>query len=203
MGHGGLLFLFCLYLTLFNGSIEKDKNHSINALLPLRHFLLMCGFFATFCGFVYNYYLAMSLNLQGSCYKITGNEEKGDSIDKEVDCNYAFGLDSVWKNSTNEPAFVNSFKMKLSVILGIVQMMFGIILKGVNVIHFKSKIDFIFEFIPQCIFMLNIVASMDFMIFFKQGTDWSNDTGNAPMIINIMTNFLIKGGAVCEEKTDG
>lgn len=42
----------------------------------------------------------------------------------------------------------NSLKMKLAVILGVFQMMLGIILKAVNAIHFKEKLDFIFEFIP-------------------------------------------------------
>lgn len=79
-------------------------------------------------------------------------------------------------------------------------MMFGIMLKGVNARHFKSKVDFFFEFIPQFIFMLCTFTFMDFMIFYKWNTDWSGEnSAKAPFIINIMINFLIKVGSVCEE----
>jgi V-type H+-transporting ATPase subunit a len=46
-------------------------------------------------------------------------------------------------------------------------MMLGIILKGINSVYFKSKLDFIFEFIPQFIFMSVTFGYMDFMIFYK------------------------------------
>ena len=41
--------------------------------------------------------------------------------------------------------------MKMSVIVGILQMILGLILKGINGIYFEDYIDFIFEFIPQLI----------------------------------------------------
>merc|ERR1711865_361322 len=47
---------------------------------------------------------------------------------------YPFGLDPLWKGTTNELMFFNSFKMKISVILGISQMVFGICLKGLNAV---------------------------------------------------------------------
>lgn len=94
--------------------------------------------------------------------------------------------------------------MKLSVILGIVQMMFGIMLKGVNAVHFKSKTDFFFEFIPQFLFLGCTFFFMDFMIFWKWASDWSPpNEAKAPFIINIMINFLIKLGEDCEESADG
>jgi len=48
----------------------------------------------------------------------------------------------------NELTFMNSYKMKLAVIIGVIHMTFGIILKGINAVYFKNWIDFIFEFIP-------------------------------------------------------
>jgi V-type H+-transporting ATPase subunit a len=41
-------------------------------------------------------------------------------------------IDPVWLRSTEEIAFMNSFKMKLAIILGVTQMVFGVILKGFN-----------------------------------------------------------------------
>ena len=38
--------------------------------------------------------------------------------------------------------------MKLAVILGVIHMLVGIILKGLNAIHGRKIVDFMFEFLP-------------------------------------------------------
>lgn len=76
-------------------------------------------------------------------------------------------------------------------------MSWGIIMKGINAIHFKSKVDFFFEFIPQLTFMLVTFAYMDFMIFTKWGTDWRDEAALAPGIINLMIDMPLKMGTVC------
>ena len=51
-------------------------------------------------------------------------------------------------------------------------MTLGIILKGLNTIHYRSKIDFLFEFIPQLLFMVFIFGYMIATIFIKWSTNW-------------------------------
>ena len=46
-------------------------------------------------------------------------------------------------------------------------MLFGILMKGVNSIYFKNKIDFFCEFIPQLLFLLCTFGFMDFLIVYK------------------------------------
>jgi V-type H+-transporting ATPase subunit a len=57
-------------------------------------------------------------------------------------------MDPVWMNSNNDIPFYNSFKMKTAVILGVAQMTLGIVLKGLNAVHFKKPYDLIHEVVP-------------------------------------------------------
>jgi V-type H+-transporting ATPase subunit a len=71
------------------------------------------GFFATYCGFIYNDMMSIPLNTFDSCYSSTTGRQN------DKDCIYPFGLDPVWALSKNELSFQNSLKMKISVILGV------------------------------------------------------------------------------------
>jgi V-type H+-transporting ATPase subunit a len=50
------------------------------------------------------------------------------------DCVYPFGFDPKWFSGHNELSFFNSFKMKLAVIIGVLQMSLGVCMKGLNAI---------------------------------------------------------------------
>jgi V-type H+-transporting ATPase subunit a len=65
IAHGLVLFSFGLFLVLMT---DKLKTSSLKALLPLRYMVLMMGFFACYCGWIYNDFLGISFNLFGSCY---------------------------------------------------------------------------------------------------------------------------------------
>lgn len=86
--------------------------------------------------------------------------------------------------------------MKISVILGVSQMLLGIVLKGMNAIYFNSPMDLIFEFIPQIIFLSILFGYMNIMIFMKWATDWSNDKSKAPSIISLLMKIFLNGGSV-------
>lgn len=61
---------------------------------------------------------------------------------------YKFGIDPVWYLSKNELQFINSLKMKIAVILGVMQMALGVFIKALNSLYFKNYTDFFHEFIP-------------------------------------------------------
>lgn len=114
-----------------------------NAMIPFRYLLILMGFFAFYNGLIYNDYLSISLNLFGSCY-----EAKNEEWILKENCVYKFGLDPVWLASNSSLNFMNSYKMKLSVIIGVTHMLFGVLMKGVNTLYFKNYLDFFCEFIP-------------------------------------------------------
>lgn len=84
--------------------------------------------------------------------------------------------------------------MKLSVIIAVTHMILGIFAKGSNAIYFKQKLVFIFEFIPQIIFMVVFFGYMDFLIIYKWLKNWKLYDAHAPSIITMMINFPLKVG---------
>jgi V-type H+-transporting ATPase subunit a len=189
IGHGLILFSFGLYMVFWNKAIA---NPIIRMLLPHRYMLALMGFFATYCGFVYNDYLSNALNLFGSCYEVEG-VAPGDPIPREEGCVYPFGLDPVWGIADNNLNFVNSLKMKISVIIAVVHMTLGVFVKAANALYFRRFIEFFFEFIPQLAFMILLFGYMDFLIIYKWNQFWP-DPSTAPSIITTMINMPLKMG---------
>lgn len=146
-----------------------------------RYLLLLMGIFATYNGFIYNEFFAIPFEIFGSCYEeeivVATNElidpvnniyaPKAFAFTRKPDCVYTFGVDPRWFQSDANLAFTNNLKMKIAVILGILQMSLGIIMKGLNSLYFKKTLDFLFEFIPQIILLLALFGWMDILILAK------------------------------------
>ena len=65
MAHGAVLFAFGLYL-VFND--KKIKGSSMKMFSSLRYMIAMMGFFAFYCGFIYNDFMGFNINFFSSCY---------------------------------------------------------------------------------------------------------------------------------------
>lgn len=79
-------------------------------------------------------------------------------------------------------------------------MICGNFFKGANAIHFKSKTDFFFEFIPQLVFMSCIFGYMILMIFIKWCTPWNyNFNDDAPNLITVLMNMFLKLGKLDDD----
>jgi V-type H+-transporting ATPase subunit a len=68
IGHGFFLFLFGIYLTHQKDEIARS-NSPLKAALPARYLLLFMGFFAFYCGWMYNDFLSIPLGIFGTCYE--------------------------------------------------------------------------------------------------------------------------------------
>jgi V-type H+-transporting ATPase subunit a len=81
------------------------------------------GIFATFCGLCYNDFMAIPLYLFDTCYDIQKVDHGHGILVEEAflipDCTYPIGIDPTWYSAKNELSFINSLKMKISVILGV------------------------------------------------------------------------------------
>ena len=200
IGHS--LFLLCLSIYLFiqNKSLSKSSNSMVQVLAQSRYFILLMGFFALYCGLLYNDFLSVPIYFS-SCYNKFG--KSGEYLDKKKDCKYKFGVDPVWIISNNELTFVNSLKMKFSVIIGVFQMSMGIVLKGLNAIYDKNFVDCLFVFIPQIIFMLILFGYMDALIFLKWSVNYDNEEDTAPDIKSYLMNIVLKFGELPPPPADG
>jgi V-type H+-transporting ATPase subunit a len=184
IGHGLFLLSAGLYLLWNEKANDNAKlGEMMGGIHMGRYMLTMMGFFAVYAGMIYNDCFSLGLNLFGSRFRFVGQDEgtvePGDVAyqihtygdDASV---YPFGLDPMWKVSGNELLFFNSFKMKLSVIFGIIQMFMGTCLKGVNAIYFGERLDFFFEFLPMAVFAASLFIYMIVLIFMKWCIDWNS-----------------------------
>jgi len=182
IGHGFVIFLGGLMLVLSERSMENKKMDEMSAgVFAARYMFLLMGAFGVYAGIVYNDFFAIGLNWFGSEWEwkhgldtksgTTANMTEGCSYG-DATCIYPFGVDPAWHISTNELLFFNSMKMKLSVIIGILQMTVGICLKGLNALFFEEQLDFFFEFIPMLIFDMAFFGYMVVLIFMKWMIDW-------------------------------
>lgn len=115
----------------------------------------------------------------GSCYKLNDPEwirpeehllENDFKVVRKVDdgnCVYPFGQDPAFSIGTNGLVFSNSVKMKMSVIVGVLHMTFGIIIKIMNTINEKSLMNFFAEGLSGLLILWGLFGWMDAMIFFK------------------------------------
>lgn len=92
---------------------------------------------------------------------------------------------------------LNSVKMKLSVLIALAHMTCGVVLKGLNAIHFKEKLDFFFEFVPQLLFLVLLIGYMDFLIVYKWVTPL---TGNKPNLISSIITMCMMGTVEPEDE---
>lgn len=180
IGHGGLLLAFGFLLIRFSELWRQKGLFLVN----YRFLIFAMGFFACFCGFIYNDFLSIPWKLFPSCYTRVHKRFERD----DPECTYWLGFDSVWFQSKQEIGFMNSFKMKLSIIVGVIHMVAGIFMKGVNNLHFGQWVDFVFEFLPQLLFMVCTFGYMCFAIVAKWLIDWG-DGSNAPSIISLFINI--------------
>lgn len=120
IAHGFLYFLFGNYLCHYAEYYKKKTDSILHDVIPFRYLIILMGFFAFYCGMIYNDMSSVSFNFFGSCYDYTTfNPNIENTPTRLANCVYPFGIDPIWSLSINNLTFYNGFKMKLAVMLGI------------------------------------------------------------------------------------
>ncbi|XP_048514628.1 V-type proton ATPase 116 kDa subunit a1 isoform X2 [Athalia rosae] len=176
-GHGFILTLFAIYMVVCEKSLTAKRidNEIWNIFFGGRYIILLMGFFSIYTGMIYNDIFSKSTNIFGSSWQNPYNWEQlhaaetyelapAETFQKSP---YPLGLDPAWQMAENKIIFLNSYKMKLSIILGVVHMIFGVCCSNINFFHHKKYASIILEFLPQLLFLSLLFFYMVFLIVIK------------------------------------
>ncbi|CAH1112343.1 unnamed protein product [Psylliodes chrysocephalus] len=219
LGHGFLMALFGAWMVLKEKPLaaKKSDNEIWNIFFGGRYIILLMGLFSMYTGIIYNDVFAKSLNIFGSSWYIRNTSihlQNGDyTLDPKVTRNYEgypypIGMDPVWQLASNKIIFQNSFKMKISIILGIIHMLFGVTMSLFNHMYFKNKLSIIGEFIPQVIFLVFLFFYMVLLMFIKwfvyfaniEDKDFQVGTRCAPSILITFINMVLNKNTPFDKK---
>ncbi|EDV93299.1 V-type proton ATPase 116 kDa subunit a1 [Drosophila grimshawi] len=206
LGHGLILLLFGGWMVVSEQKLARIKNGGEiwNIFFGGRYIILLMGLFSCYTGFIYNDVFSKSMNIFGSNWKnqyntstVLANEHLQLDPNTTAIGVYPLGLDPVWQLADNKIIFLNSFKMKLSIIVGVLHMIFGVCMSVCNFVHFKRYSSIFLEFVPQVLFLLLLFGYMVFMMFFKwfkynPYTDFTPDTpACAPSVLIMFINMML------------
>uniref|UniRef100_A0A669AWZ1 V-type proton ATPase subunit a n=1 Tax=Oreochromis niloticus TaxID=8128 RepID=A0A669AWZ1_ORENI len=209
LGHGILMALFAFWMVLYENhrKLKNTRNEIWNTFFEGRYIILMMGLFSIYTGLIYNDCFSKSLNIFGSGWSVFAMFKKGgwnnitihENDQLTLDPNitgvfkgpYPLGIDPIWNLATNRLTFLNSYKMKMSVIFGVIHMSFGVILSTYNHLYFRKKYNLYLVFIPELVFMLSLFGYLVFMIFYKWLAFSHKDSKDAPSILIHFINMFI------------
>ncbi|KAG0280920.1 H(+)-transporting V0 sector ATPase subunit a [Linnemannia exigua] len=175
VGHGILVLLAGLYLCLNERKLAHVDGEMFQMVFGGRYIVLLMGAFSIFTGMMYNDIFSRTLPWfqTGWEFHVPDNHKAGNVIIAQPNGHtYPFGIDYAWHGTENYLLFTNSYKMKMSIILGVIHMSFGICMVYQNAKFYRKPIDIIGGFIPQMMFMQCLFGYLTLMILYKWTVNW-------------------------------
>ncbi|XP_042588242.1 V-type proton ATPase 116 kDa subunit a2-like [Cyprinus carpio] len=214
LGHGSVMTLFALWMVLTEKDHKRRRpgNEIWTTFFDGRYIILMMGLFSIYTGLIYNDCFSKSLNIFGSAWSVKAMFTQQEWTNETLQTNalltldpnvsgvfsgpYPLGIDPIWNMAVNRLTFLNSYKMKMSVIIGVIHMTFGVVLSVFNHLHFRQKFKIYLLFLPELLFLLCLFGYLVFMIFYKWLAFSVQDSQLAPSIlIHFINMFLMQESA--------
>jgi V-type H+-transporting ATPase subunit a len=85
-----------------------------------RYIILLMGAFSVYTGFIYNDIFSKSLHLFRSGWNFPEAHGNETLVATSNGHTYIFGLDPAWREAENQILFTNSYKMKMSIVVGVI-----------------------------------------------------------------------------------
>ncbi|KAH0577695.1 V-type proton ATPase subunit a [Spironucleus salmonicida] len=202
IGHGIINALISMLMLIFEKRLLKVRNDMFELIFMGRYIIFMMSLYSIISGFMYNDIFALGFNMFNTKY----NVYQSPMTHTGPNPTYNFGIDPAWHWAGNSMIFLNSYKMKVSIVIGISQMLFGLIIKCVNLVNQKKYIDIFLVWIPEFFFMFSFFGYMVFCIIFKWFVNWPGTPDNTrsptvnepapPALINMLIQIFLSPGSI-------
>lgn len=202
-GHAVIMLAAALAMIYWEKSLKKVSFELFAMIFYGRYIALVMAVFSVFTGLIYNDVFSKSMTLFPSAweYKKGADWKPGTTVVGQLNgegYRYPFGLDSAWHGTENALLFSNSYKMKMSIILGWAHMTYSLCFSYINAKHFKKPIDIWGNFIPGMIFFQSIFGYLVLCIIYKWTVDWNNPDpaigGQPPGLLNMLIYMFLQPG---------
>lgn len=197
VGHGALVAMFAGFMIWKEVSLaRKDYGEIFASFFAGRYIIFLMGLFSIYTGWLYNDIFSRALYMGDSGWTYAVPKAEGEIVVAKQTGVYAFGVDPAWHLAENALIFTNSYKMKMAIIFGVIQMTSGICLNVFNHIYFKHKKYIWCEFVPQVVFMTSIFGYLIICIIYKWSVDWTQRGQTPPSLLNMLIYMFLSPGTI-------
>ena len=204
LGHAFIMLLAALAMIYWEKSLKKVTFELFAMIFYGRYIALVMAVFSIFTGLIYNDVFSKSMTLFPSAWEFQKPDgwKEGQTLAATLNGDgyrYPFGMDSAWHGTENSLLFSNSYKMKMSIILGWAHMTYSLCFSFINARHFKKPIDIWGNFVPGMIFFQAIFGYLVVCIIYKWTVDWVNIGEQPPGLLNMLIFMFLQPTADIEE----
>ncbi|XP_040891582.1 V-type proton ATPase 116 kDa subunit a3 [Toxotes jaculatrix] len=203
VGHGLLMAAAALWMILRDNKDAHSGNEMWEMVYAGRYLILLMGLFSVYTGAIYNDCFSRGLSTFPSGWHLRpmnwSDETLRGSLYLSLDPNvtgvfqgpYPFGIDPIWHLANNHLSFLNSYKMKMSIVIGVVHMTFGVCLSYFNYRHRAQWVSVFLVLLPELVFMLGLFGYLVFLIVYKWLAYGPGQSDRAPSILLHFINMLL------------
>ncbi|EXK78174.1 V-type proton ATPase subunit A [Fusarium oxysporum f. sp. raphani 54005] len=202
-GHAVIMLSAALAMIYWEKHLKKVSFELFAMIFYGRYIALVMAIFSLFTGLIYNDVFSKPMTLFDSAWTFNkpggGQEEMPVSGTLDEDgYRYPFGLDWAWHGTENDLLFSNSYKMKMSIILGWAHMTYSLCFSYINARHLEKPIDIWGNFLPEMIFFQAIFGYLVFCIIYKWSVDWFDTGARPPSLLNMLIYMFLQPGTLDE-----
>lgn len=201
-GHAIIMLSAALAMIYWEKPLKKVTFELFAMIFYGRYIVMVMAVFSLFTGLIYNDTFSKSMTLFDSAWTFKKPEgwQENQSVSATLNdaYRYPFGVDWAWHGTENDLLFRNSYKMKMSIILGWAHMTYSLSLSYINARHFKKSIDVWGNFLPEMIFFQAIFGYLVFCIIYKWSVDWLGTGAQPPGLLNMLIYMFLRPGTIDE-----
>ena len=206
IGHSIFYIIAAIALLVLDPVVKRkgiDLGEIGGSLFGFKYLVLFAAICSLYCGLIYNECFGLPISSFQSNWQPINDPNSTTARWNQTGNVYPFGIDYEWYFKDNELIFLNSYKMKLSVVVGMCQMIFGMFLQLINHIHRRSLYDILTKWIPEMLYLVPFFGYLVVIIiikwtidFDKPGSTYIPDVQeNGVNLIQVMIGMILNIGS--------